>query len=185
MRADEKAPTLEPVLEERVFEHILGVMRKQCLHIEQNPRTYASMGEEDRRNVILSALTTHYDGFTAETDNQAGHTDILARQEGRNLFICECKFWSGPDGFSKTIDQLFGYTGWRDTKLAVVMFVREKGLTAIFEKAKATLAEHPQFVAWKDTASETELRARMSWPGDERRHADLNVFFVHTPEGQN
>jgi hypothetical protein len=21
----------------------------------------------------------------------------------------------------------------------------------------------------------------MSWPGDERRHVDLNVFFVHVP----
>jgi hypothetical protein len=31
--------------------------------------------------VILSALTTHYDGFSAETDNQGGHTDILARYQ--------------------------------------------------------------------------------------------------------
>jgi hypothetical protein len=184
-RADEKPPKLEPTLPERVFEHVLGVIRKQCLHIEQNPRTYVPMGEEDRRNVILSALTTHYDGFTAETDNQGGHTDILARQEGRNVFICECKFWNGPDGFTKTIDQLFGYTGWRDTKLAIVMFVREKGLTAILKKAKTTLTAHPQFVSSEDAASETELRAEMSWPGDDERRADLNVFFVHTPEARN
>jgi hypothetical protein len=26
-----------------------------------------------------------------------------------------------------TIDQLFRYTGWRDTRLAIVIFVREKG----------------------------------------------------------
>ena len=108
-RADDQPPKLEPVLEARVHEHVLAVMRKQCLHIEQNPHTYASMGEEDRRNVILSALTTHYEGFTAETDNQGGHTNILGRQEGRNVFICECKFWSGPEGFVATIDQLFGY----------------------------------------------------------------------------
>lgn len=131
--------------------------------------------------MILSALTTHYDGFTAETDNQGGHTDILARYDGRNLFICECKFWSGPEGFAATIDQLFGYTGWRDTKLAIVMFVREKGLTGILKKAKAALAAHPQFVAGKELASETELRATMHWPGDEERLADLNVFFIHTP----
>jgi hypothetical protein len=29
---------------------------------------------------------------------------------------------------------------------------------------------------------ETELRATMHWPGDEERRADLNVFFVHTPQ---
>jgi len=181
-RADDRPPKLEPVLEDKVFEHVLEVIRKQGLHIEQNPRTYVAMSEEDRRNVILSALTTHYDGFTAETDNQGGHTDILARYDGRNLFICECKFWSGPKGFTATIDQLFGYTGWRDTKLAIVMFVREKGLTGVLKKAKEALAAHPQFVAWKESVTETELRATMHWPGDDERLADLNMFFVHTPQ---
>jgi hypothetical protein len=171
-RADNNAPRLEPVLEERIFEHVLGVIRKQCLHIEQNPRTYVPMGEEDRRNVILSALTTHYDGFSAETDNQGGHTDILARHDGRNLFICECKFWSGVEGFT-------------DTKLAIVMFVREKSLTGILKKARTTLAAHPQFVAWQDAGSETELRATMHWPLDDERRADLNVFFVHTPQAKS
>jgi RecB family endonuclease NucS len=148
-RADDKAPKLESVLEERIFEHVLDVIRKQCLHIEQNPHTYAPMGEEDRRNVILSALTTHYDGFTAETDNQGGHTDILARHDGRNVFICECKFWSGAASFAGALDQLFRYTSWRDTKLAVVIFVREKGLTAILKKARTTLGQHPQFVGFE------------------------------------
>jgi hypothetical protein len=180
-RADEKPPKLEPTLADAVFEHVLEVIRQQTLHIEQHPKTYAAMGEEARRDVILSALGTHYDGFTAESDNQGGHTDILARYENRNLFIGECKFWSGEKGFVDTIDQLFGYTGWRDTKLAVVMFVREKGLTAILGKAREALAAHPQFVAWKDAASETELRATMHWPGDDERLADLNVFLVHTP----
>ncbi len=61
------------------------------------------------------------------------------------------------------------------------MFVREKGLTAILEKARAALESHPQFAGWKEAASETELRATMQWPGDEAKLADLNVFFVHTP----
>ena len=29
--------------------------------------------------------------------------------------------------FAQAIDQLFGYTAWRDTKLALIVFVREKG----------------------------------------------------------
>jgi hypothetical protein len=181
-RADDKPPELEPVLGERVFEHILGVIRMQARQMEQSPGTYAAMGEEDRRQTIVATLNTHYAGrAAAEAFNVSGKTDILIRHEGRNLFICECKFWDGPAGFSETIDQLFRYTGWRDTKLAIVMFVREKGLTAILKKAKPTMAEHPQFVAWKKTAEETELRAEMSWLGDPERRADLNVFFVHTP----
>lgn len=181
-RADDKPPELEPILEERVFEHILGVIRMQTRQMEQSPKTYSGMGEEDRRQTIVATLNTHYRGrATAEAFNLEGKTDILIRHEGRNLFICECKFWEGPEGFRKTIDQLFRYVGWRDTKLAIVMFVRQKGLTDILKKAMKTVEQHPQFIVWK-AASETELRATMSWPGDKERHADLNVFFVHTPE---
>lgn len=182
-RADDKAPELEPALEERVFEHILSVIRMQARQMEQSPATYAAMGEEDRRQTLVATLNTHYEGrAAAEAFNHEGKTDILIRYEGRNLFICECKFWSGSEGFTETIDQLFRYVGWRDTKLAIVIFVREKGLTPILKKAGVTLERHPQFVAAKPAAGETELRATMYWPGDRERLADLNVFFVHTPQ---
>jgi len=181
------APTsiaLEPVLSDAVFEHILMVIRGAAEAMERSPKTYAGMGEEDRRQVLVAALNTHYRGqTTAEAFNVNGKTDILIRHpEGRNLFIAECKFWEGVKAFVETIDQLFGYTGWRDTKLAVIMFVRENDLTALVEKAREALEGHAQFVSWTEAADETELRAAMSWPGDERRRADLNVFFVHTPK---
>src|SRR5450631_667945 len=47
-------------------------------------------------------------------------------------------------------------------------------------EAAATLAGHPQFVAWKDVAGETEFRATVRWPGDEERLAEVNVLLVHT-----
>ncbi len=76
--------------------------------MEQSPGTYAQMGEEDRRQTIVATLNTHYAGrAAAEAFNVAGKTDILIRHDGRNLFICECKFWEGPAGFTETIDQLF------------------------------------------------------------------------------
>jgi hypothetical protein len=177
------AIALEPILSEAHFEHILEVIRATSEAMERSPRTYAAMGEEDRRQVLVAALNTHYRGQTsAEAFNFTGKTDILVRHsEGRNLFIGECKFWEGVKAFIATIDQLFGYAAWRDTKLAAIIFVREKNLTAVIEKARGALEAHDQFVAWKDAANETELRATMSWPGDEQRHAELNVFFVHTP----
>ena len=185
-RADDEAPKLEPVLEERVFEHILGVIRMQARQMEQSPATYTGMGEEARRQTLVATLNTHYEGRAhAEAFNNEGKTDILIRHEGKSLFICECKFWTGPEGFTDTIDQLFRYVGWRDTKLAVVMFVREKGLTTILKRAKTTLGKHPHFVAWREAADETELRATMHWPGDDERLADLNVSFVHTPQARS
>jgi hypothetical protein len=170
---------LEPVLADEVFEHILEVLRLQAVGIERSPKTYAGMNEEALRTVLLDALNTHYRGQgTAEAFNVEGKTDILVRHEGNNVFIGECKFWSGVKGFIAAIDQLFGYTAWRDTKLAVLMFVRKRNLTAIIEKAREALAEHERFMRWRQAANETELRAVVSWPGDDRRHADLNVFFV-------
>jgi hypothetical protein len=38
------------------------------------------------------------------------------RQDNANLFIAECKFWSGPGAFAETINQLLRYVTWRETK---------------------------------------------------------------------
>jgi hypothetical protein len=101
-RADNQPPRLEPVLEGRIFEHILDVIRMQGRQMEQSPGTYAGMGEEARRQTLVATLNTHYAGRAhAEAFNNEGKTDILIRYEGRNLFICECKFWSGAEGFSR------------------------------------------------------------------------------------
>jgi hypothetical protein len=180
---DSQPIALEPVLADEVFEHILSIIRSVGGDMERSPATYSSMGEEDLRQVLLAALNTHYHGQTmAEAFNVKGKTDLLTRYEGRNLFVGECKFWSGAKGFLDTVDQLFRYQAWRDTKLVIVLFVRERDLTAVVDKAREALAQHERFVEWREAASETELRATVSWPGDERRHADLNVFFVHTPK---
>jgi hypothetical protein len=67
-------------------------------------------------------------------DPLGGKTDVLIRFEDLNLFIAECKFWEGARAFSEAIDQLFGLTSWQHTKLTLIVFVREKGLTAIIER---------------------------------------------------
>ena len=145
---------LEPILADKVFEHILSVLRLSALGMERSPATYAGMDEEARRTVLLDALNTHYRGEgTAEAFNVTGKTDILVRHEGNNLFIGECKFWSGAKGFIDAVDQLFGYTAWRDTKLALIMFVRERDLTSIIEKGRDALAEHAQFVEWGEASA--------------------------------
>lgn len=181
LRADEPVE-LEPVLLDEHYEHILSVIRQHTRSMERDPRAYAGMGEEARRRVILDALNTHYQGAgSAEAFNFGGKTDILISYEGGSLFIAECKFWSGARGFAATIDQLFGYQAWRDTKLAILMFVRQRDLTTIIERAREALRAHPQFVAWNDSSSESELRAIVSWLGDPRRHADLAVLLIPTP----
>jgi hypothetical protein len=173
---------LEPVLAQEIFEHILGAIRSIGADIERSPGTYAAMAEEDLRQVTLTALKPHYRGRAmAEAFNFGGSSDLLIRHDGRNLFIAEFKFWSGAKRFAETIDQLFKHAAWRDTKLALVIFVRERELTSVVAKAREALTQHPQFRQLVDSVAETELRASMTWPGDERRLADLSVLFVHIP----
>jgi hypothetical protein len=167
-----------------VYEDVLGILRSACLSMERSPGTYAGMGEEDRRQVLLIPLNAQYRGqASAEAFNVAGKTDILLKWEGQNLCIAECKIWRGVKSFTDAVDQLFSYAAWRDTKLAVVMFVGEKNLSDIIVKARDALADHAQFESLGDADNEQELRATMRWPGDDRRHAQLNVFFVHIPTG--
>lgn len=148
------------------------------------PGTYADLGEEDLRQLIRAALNTHYLGAaSAEAFNFGGKTDIYINHEGQSLFIAECKFWSGAQGFVETLNQLFGYQAWRDTKLAVIVFVRNQGFSEVVEKGREALGNHPLFLNWGDSASGTELRAVVRSARDERRHADLNVFFIPIATG--
>ena len=64
---------------------------------------------------MILMLNTHYAGMVhAEAFNSDGKTDILIREEDKNVFIGECKFYDGPKTVTDTLKQIFGYTTWRD-----------------------------------------------------------------------
>ncbi|HXE55447.1 MAG TPA: hypothetical protein VN541_20655, partial [Tepidisphaeraceae bacterium] len=75
--------------------------------------------------------------------NGAGKTDILIRVGDRNIFIGECKVWSGPKTMDDALEQLFGYLVWRDTKAAILLFIRNKDVSAVIDKAIGKIKEHP------------------------------------------
>ena len=84
------------------------------------------MKEEQIRDLILVNLNGHYEGnATGETFNGLGKTDILIRASGRNVFVAECKFWSGSKAMHAAINQILGYLTWRDTKAALLVFSKE------------------------------------------------------------
>jgi hypothetical protein len=73
-----------------------------------------------------------------------------------NAFIGECKFWKGPRQFNEAIDQLLGYTVWRDTKAALLLFIKTGDATSIIAKADAALREHPCFVSARSVANSSD-----------------------------
>lgn len=182
--AGQAAGEPEPALPDDYYDHILFVIRAAGKAMERSPGTYEGWDEPDRRQVLVLMLNTHYAGkVTAEAFNGAGKTDILIREQDKNVFIGECKFYGGPKAVTETVEQLFGYATWRDVKLAIIFFVQRTDFTAAVTRIRDTVAESTQFRRWLRVADEheTEFRAEMAWPGDDQRLVTLHVSAFHTP----
>ncbi len=136
----------EPVLALDDYEEVLKVIGHIRDGLERIPATAAKLGEEDIRNQILIGLNATFEGQAAgEVFNGNGKTDILVREDGRNIFIAECKIWSGPKAITDALDeQLLRYLVWRDTKAAFLLFIKEGNPSEIIRKAAERIGEHPQ-----------------------------------------
>lgn len=175
--------TPEPAITLDDYEYILRVIENMTHVIELSPKSFATMGEEDLRTHFLVQLNGHFEGAaTGETFNFEGKTDILIRHEGRNLFIAECKFWAGGKQLLETIDQLLGYTSWRDTKSAIIIFNRNKGFSGVLEKVPAVVAKHPNFKREIGRPSETQFRFVLHHKQDINRELYLALLCFDVPK---
>ncbi|MET7531779.1 hypothetical protein [Streptomyces goshikiensis] len=136
----------EPALDEKQYEAALEVLWHQRNQLERAPTTVAKMGEEQIRDLLLVHLNGHFEGQAAgEVFNNVGKTDILIRVEDRHIFIGECKIWRGPKTITDTLDQLLSYLTWRDTKAALVLFIRSGVPGETIAKAVVKFREHPNY----------------------------------------
>ena len=175
----------EPVLSGDDYEHILSVMHNMTLVMERSPSAFISADENTLRSHFLVQLNGHYEGqATGETFNFEGKTDILIRVDGKNIFIAECKFWSGAKKLGETIDQLLGYASWRDTKTAIVVFSRNKGFSEVLETIPAVVKNHPNFKRKiKTEAEETRFRYVFGQKNDPGREMLLTILAFDLPRG--
>ena len=173
----------EPCLSDQDYEHILNVIQSMAHVMERSPKAFATMDEEALRTHFLVQLNGHYEGqASGETFNYEGKTDILVRVEDKNIFIGECKFWSGPKKLTETIDQLLGYSSWRDTKVAVLIFNRNKDLTKVLESAQEAITEHSNYKRTINSNSETMFRYIFSHRDDSNREMVLSVLVFDVPK---
>lgn len=172
----------EPTLANADYEHILSVIQNMVHVMERSPSAFTSMDEESIRSHFLVQLNGHYEGqATGETFNYQGKTDILIRSEGKNIFIAECKFWSGPKKLTETIDQLLGYSSWRDTKVAVIVFNRNKDFSKVLESIQETTKTHGNFKRQITIASETMFRYVFAHRDNANRELQLTVIAFDVP----
>jgi hypothetical protein len=172
----------EPTIDEAEYQHILEVMCGMALMMERSPSTFEKLEEEEIRDHFLLQLNGHYHGSaTGETFNAEGKTDILVRDGNRNVFIAECKIWSGPKNFLEAIDQLVGYLTWRDTKSALVVFSRNKDFTAVLKSIRAKIEEHPHKKRGPEIERETRFRYVFGSPNDRDREIIVTVMAFSVP----
>jgi hypothetical protein len=137
-----------------ILDSIAGIGR----HIERSPDPFKNMKEEDLRHFILASLNANYKGkATGETFNKSGKTDILVRVNDENIFIGECKFWWGQKSFLNAIDQLFGYTTSKDTRLALIIFNKKKNIKKILQKIDQIIEKQKNFKRKIEESTKSKL----------------------------
>ena len=177
--------TPEPVLEMDEYNQILSIISNMVLVMERSPSAFQTMKEEDLRQHFLVQLNGQYEGqATGETFNYQGKTDILIRVNGKNIFIAECKFWKGEKALSEAIDQLLGYTSWRDTKIALLIFNRSKNFTDILGKIPGIVKAHPNFKRQLQHDVETGSRYVFRSIDDPSRELTLTVLAFNLPTNE-
>ena len=92
------------------------------------------------------------------------------------VFIAECKFWHGKQVFHDAISQLLSYLTWRDTKTALLVFVRGVTMTTALNGVKNYISEHPNFKEALPAKKETWLNYRFKMNQDEERLVSLAVL---------
>lgn len=176
------AYTPEPTISDEAYEDILVKCHEVGLMFERLPSTYSGKEEEHLRDYYLMFLETNFEGSsTGETFNKSGKTDILIRHEGVNVFIAECKFWSGQKGFLEAISQLLGYLTWRDSKAAIIMFVRNKEISPVLETVAENIQNHPNYVAQVSESADGWTNHIFHLNNDEGREVKVAVQLVHIP----
>ena len=172
----------DPTLGMDDYEHILSVLSNMVVVMERSPKAFIGMGEEDLRTHFLVHLNGHYEGqATGETFNYEGKTDILIRVDDSNIFIAECKFWTGPSGLKEALDQLLGYTSWRDTKTALLVFNRDREMSTVLNRIPDVVREHAGYKADRTYPSETGFRYVFGHRDDANRELILTVLVFDVP----
>ena len=153
-----------------------------ALVMERSPSAFQTMGEENLRHQFLVQLNGQFEGAAAgETFNFSGKTDILIRVKDRNIFIAECKFWSGEKNFLDTITQLLNYLSWRDTKAAVIIFNRNQNFSGVLNTIQEALPKLPNLKRGPTEEADTRFRSIFGNPSDPHREIILTVLAFDVP----
>lgn len=175
--------TPDPTLDEASYGDILKLLEGAGSNMERSPSLYEGKDEEAMRDLLQLVLQSHFEGSaTSESFNVKGKTDILLKHKATNIFVAECKIWRGERGFLDAIDQLLSYLTHRDSKTAIIVFVKTKDFTVTMSKMRDAAKKHPHFVTEKNVIDTHGFHSRFTLPTDPGKEISLTVLAFHFPE---
>lgn len=134
-------------LQNKTFLQLLELIDDLGVNVERSARRIRELDEESLRDIFLTGINTHYKGLaTGETFNKSGKTDILLRYDNTNLFIAECKFWSGKSNFQNAINQLLKNLTVRDSQAALIIFSKRTNYNQVSERISEATRDHEHFI---------------------------------------
>lgn len=173
-----------PTMSQEMYDDVLKVIYDSGKSMEKKPALYKGKDEEGLRDQFLFITETRYTGTTAtgETFNSGGKADIILKyaDDGTNLFIAECKFWHGASEYLKAISQLFDrYLTWRDSKVAVMIFVQNKDFSNVLKTIKEETPNHDYFVKYKGDRGESSFSYDFHLKQDKDKLAQVEIMAFH------
>ncbi|MDR3706492.1 MAG: hypothetical protein P4L28_11370 [Paludibacteraceae bacterium] len=173
-----------PSMSQEMYNDILTVIYNSGKSMEKKPALYIGKDEEGIRDQFLFILETRYEGTTAtgETFNRSGKADIILKyaEDGTNLFIAECKFWHGQSEYIKAISQLFDrYLTWRDSKVAVILFVDNVDFTNVLDVIKSETLNHPYYIRTLKARGESSFSYIFHLPQDKNKEVQVEIMAFH------
>ncbi|RXJ45706.1 hypothetical protein [Gelidibacter gilvus] len=173
-----------PSMSKEMYDDVLKVVYDSGKSMEKKPALYIGKNEEGLRDQFLFILETRYTGATAtgETFNSGGKADIVLKyaDDGTNLYIAECKFWHGSSEFLKAISQLFDrYLTWRDSKVAVIIFVENKDFTNVLNIIKTDIINHDYYSRYIGDNGESSFSYEFHLPQDKDKKVNLEIITFH------
>ena len=188
-RVTEKTYDFYPSVADSMYEDIIQTLNQTGQNWEKYPSIYQNKDEESLRDLFLTHLITRYDfiSATSETFNYGGKTDICLKDPSTNanLFIAECKIWKGVSVFHKAINQLFDrYLTIRDSKVALMFFVKGKDFNRILETIINEAPKHPYYVVSKGQHNKSSFSYEFCLPNDREQKVKLEIMAFHFPQNE-
>ncbi len=176
-RVTNPVESVSPIMDTNKYGQILEALQTAGQMFEKSPRVTQGMNEETLRDLFLTQIQTSFrsDSATAEAFNKNGKTDIMVKHGDSVLFVAECKFWKGKQVLHDAISQLLSYLTWRDTKAALLIFVRDTTMTTAINGVKENIASHENYKSTSTPKGETWFNYKFTMPNDPDREVCLAV----------